>query len=276
MLVLERLPAGVGLVIAVKNDDGAISPPQFLALPTTDQRITTTLVLPQSMPFAERVPTPFGLVGGEDLTGKDTGGNSLSSRLFDAASWTGSSPLLDASALLTIGERTIYDDLYQIGQIPHWIEGEAVLFPSESAASLLLSRRFINMPGTNEGVLSIDQVTNPYPVPIEVEIGIDLSDLGVNKLKYNQSGAVILLDFGRPGGQDIPHYVVFGSSVVSNLQRIVIPAASCRSAVHLWDSLPDEANEDAVLSKGIDLINRFKALDFKAIILEEKACPLAE
>ncbi len=271
-LVLERLPAGVGLVIAVRSDD-VISPPQFIVLPATDERLTTTLSLPQTMSWGGMVPTPFGLVGGEDLTGKDTKGNALSSRLFDDTSSRGTSALLDASLRLTIGKRAVQ----RWGGIS-WIEGEAVLFPSESVGSLLVSRRFIHVPESERGVLSIDQVTNPYSVPIEVEIGIDLSDngLGINELKYRRPGAVILLDFGAPGkDNNIPRYIVFGSSLGNQGPRVVVPAFSCRSVVHLWDSLPFDGTE-GYLSKGIDLLSRFAALDFKSIILEEKSCPLAE
>jgi hypothetical protein len=258
--ILERLPAGVGLAVSIKAYD-VISIPQFIVLPETDALMTATLSLPQTGFVSGMVPSPFGLLGEEDLTGKEIEDNPLYYSFM--------ADLLPSSRL-TIGRRPV-------GAFPiYWMEGDTMFVPSESIGSLLVSRRFISMSEIETGELSIDQITNPYPAPVEVEIGIDMN--GVGLIKYRQPGAVILLDSGqsdRIGGGHELEYILFGSSAGKTNPRVVVPAFSCRSVVHLWDMFFSDRKAND-LSKGIDLLNRFAKLNFKSIITEEKACPLAE
>jgi hypothetical protein len=344
VLVLERVPAGVGLVVAAKNNE-VISSTQFIALPETDSLLTVTLSFPKMVSVVGQavasdgvtpltngteswqgtVPTPFGfggesygwkdgkfefnlpagpirlevndfsrygyrlieIVGGEDLTlvaGKQTQGNALFGYLFSENETNeapgGPSKLLMAGLSLTIGQRSL-----GWRWETYWTEGEAVLFPPISVGSLLVSRRFINMPGRTEdsrAVLSIDQISNPYPEQIEVETGIDLRGYGGDyKLRYSHSSGSIL-KYYRSGGsscwswEEGACYILFGSSMRNQGQRVVVPAMSCRTVVHLWDAFDQWWQEDDVVSNGIDLLDRFAVLDFKSIIAEGKSCPLAE
>jgi 5-hydroxyisourate hydrolase-like protein (transthyretin family)/protocatechuate 3,4-dioxygenase beta subunit len=181
-----------------------------------------------------------------------------------------------------------------------WSEGETAVMPPVSIGSLLVSRRFITVPGSDQGVLSIDQIRNPYSVPITtmVEWRKSLSEIPVYR---HTTGGLILplpphqyvsrMDMRLVGvpGRFIPRgarasdfFYVFGSSVENQNHRVVVPAASCRSVIHLWDLLlrdndlmqPTVRGEN--FAKGIDLLNHFATLNLKAIVPEESLCPLAE
>ena len=211
-------------------------------------------------------------------------GNLLSSRVLDNILPLGldiffgarQDSVLNASLALTVAKRPVHDihdwgeEIYWL-EWAHWTEGEAILLPPKSVGSLLVSRRFISMPGSDTAILSIDQITNPYPVPIQVETGIDLKGFDFKHRELNG----MILDHVTPEMSTIRRgYLVFGASTGDQDQPIRVPAFSCRSVVHLWNIFPQDM--DDYLSKGIDLINRFSVLDFKSIVLKEKACSLPE
>ncbi len=190
-------------------------------------------------------------------------------RFFDCESF---SECLLYQTPLRIGKR---DVLTNIGTGYH-TEGETVLLPPVSVGSLALSRRFVNMPGSDRGVLSIDQIKNPYPVSIAitVERGEDPFWLEIDRYHHPTGGLILSL----LNQQDRTSLHVFASSAEKKDQRIVVPAMSCRSVINLWDVLPVDTGllQGETFQTGIDLLNRFATLDLKSIVLEGDSCPLAQ
>ncbi len=185
--------------------------------------------------------------------------------------------LSESTEELMVGGRKIGED----GTL--WVEGEAVLSTPVSIGSLSISRRFIAVPRTNLGVLSIDRITNPYSIPITITVDIEGGGQGFGGNvtdRYSQQGGVILhIDDSESG--EPPSLIIFGSSIEVRSHRVVIPPLSCRSVIHLWESLLSDGMGDKIIrgenfSKGVNLLSHFAVLDLKPILLEEEQCPLAQ
>jgi hypothetical protein len=144
-----------------------------------------------------------------------------------------------------------------------------------SAGVVPVTRRFVPLPSRDRGLLSIEQVSNPYPVPITLTVSLEEFSSSRVRNHYHQSGGTIRRELSLQNGM---YLLVFGSSLENQGQRFVVPALSCRTIVHLWDILP--IDEDILVrgenfAKGVDLLNRFATLDLRKLV-EDPSCPLAE
>jgi hypothetical protein len=222
----------------------------------------------QTLTLKEEEVRSITLIANKENT--DTGANPVLARLLDCESLH---ECLFYQTSLMIGKRDVSTNI----DTNYQTEGETVVLPPISVGSLAVSRRFVNMPGSDRGVLSIDQIKNPYPVSIATTVERNKEDsywFEVDRYHHPTGGAILSL----LNQQARAFLHIFASSADLRGQRIVVPAMSCRSIINLWDILPLDSNsmQGENFSKGVDLLNRFATLDLKSIVSEGDLCPLAE